>query len=314
MNAVQTKEAQKKIARLIAESISQIAGESPDVPTIAEFLTEYLPQKLASSELRESTKDAFEYQTRRNLIPAFGEIRLDKFGNADWNRWVREMRASTERHKQITRFFNARKSLMEILHAAKEAGVIERVPRLDNPDERRSVGRVLTDKEIWLILRNTTYPIFRVFFYTLYKMGCRPREILKWEWSMMKKAENGKTWIEIPARITKTARSRQIPVNPTVAKHLCKMLKENPNARFVFQNRIHPDSPQLSYHGAWRTALAKAKIKHCVPYDMRRTKITRAMVRGEQPVYVAKLLDTSVNQIQNTYTKDDAATLEALVE
>jgi integrase len=90
-------------------------------------------------------------------------------------------------------------------------------------------------------------------------------------------------------------------------------MKENPNSRFVFQNRIHPDRPQLSYHGAWKTAVMKAGIKPCVPYDMRRTKITDAMKRGDPPVFLGMLLDTSVGQIQNTYTKADAEALEALV-
>lgn len=313
MSDQRLREMQRQMVKL-NESMAGFAGDRV-TSTFGEFAQVYLAEKMASPEHRDSTKRATEYQFRRNLVPAFGQIPIDKFGNADWNRWIALMKSDTGRIKQVTRFFNARKTTMELLHAAQDRGMIDRVPRLAQPDERKRVGRVLSDKEVWLILRNTTYRIFRVFFYTMYKMGCRPREILKWEWSMIRLGDVGKSaWIEIPARITKTARARQIPINPTVTKHLLRQLKENPGARFVFQNRIHPDSPQLSYHGAWKTACMKAGIKKAVPYDLRRTKITRDMVAGKPPIYIAKLLDTSVNMIEGVYCKDDAGTMEALVE
>lgn len=311
MSDEKLREMQRQVAKL-TESIAAMAGEKI-VPTVGEFAQEFITEQLASSELRDSTKAAKEYQIRRNIIPAWGPMPMDKLGNVDWNKWIKLTKENPQDWR-ITRYFNVRKVLTELFHRAKRFGIIENVPKLDNPDERRSVGRVLTDKEVWLILRNTTYRVFRVFFYTLYKQGCRPREILKWERSMIRVADNGKMWIDVPARITKTARSRMMPVNQTVAKHICRLMKENPNSRFVFQNRIHQDAPQLSYHGAWRTAVMKAGIKPCVPYDMRRTKITDAMKRGEPPVFLGMLLDTSVGQIQNTYTKADAATLEALVQ
>lgn len=40
----------------------------------------------------------------------------------------------------------------------------------------------------------------------------------------------------------------------------------------------------------------------------------RSLTIGKPPVYIAKLLDTSVPMLERVYTKDDAATLEALVE
>jgi integrase len=311
MNEEKIREMQRQIVKL-TESLAQMAGERR-VPTFGEFAHKYQAEKMASSCLRESTKRAFEYQVRRNLVPAFGPIPLDKLGNADWNAWVVKMRSETGRHKQVTRFFNARKSATEILNAAKERGLIDRTPKLDNPDEHRNVGRVLSDQEFWLILRNTTYPIFRLFFYTMHKMGCRPREILRWEWSMIEWKADGRGWITVPSAITKTGRSRRIPLNSNVSKHLKRIYDRGVNSRFVFPNRIHPDRPQLSYHGAWLTARSKAGVKPCVPYDMRRSKITNAMIRGDQPVYIAKLLDTSVKIIEGTYCKDDAKTLEEIV-
>lgn len=311
----QIREASKLIGALSA-SLAELTDKR--VPTFGEFTRDWLAEQMASSAHRESTKKAKEYQVRRNLLPAFGGIPLDRFGNADWNKWVRETREKPE-HWRITRYFNARKTTNEILNAAVERQLIERKPKLDNPDERKKVGRVISDRETWWILRSTTYRIFRVFFYTLYKHGYRPREILKWERSMIRHDDKGGMWIDVPARITKTGRSRLAPVNPIAAKHICRLMKENPNSRFVFENRVRPDKPQLSYHGAFKTALEKAMLRHpemkkCVPYDWRRSKITREMIRGGKATFIAKLLDASTKMIDDVYCKDDAETLEALVQ
>lgn len=316
MSEEKLREMQRQVAKL-TESIASMAGEKV-VPTVGEFASEFLTEQLASSEHRESTKRAKEYQIRRNIIPAWGPMPMDKLGNVDWNKWIK-LTKENPRDWRITRYFNVRKTLIEMLNNAKERGIISGVPRLDNPDKKRNTGRVITPLETWWILRNTTYRLFRVFFYVLYSHGFRPREVLKWERSMIKFDDHGKMWVEVSAEITKTAKARLVRVNTTAAKHICRLMKENPNSRFVFQNRIHPDAPQLSYSGAFRTACMKAQREHpgflsCVPYDWRRGFITRAMIAGKPPVYIAKHCGTSVPMLENVYTKEDIATMEAMVE
>jgi len=297
----------------IVKSVLDMAKEiTKPVPTIKEWAQTYQERKFAKTSLRESTKRATEYQVRCNLIPAFGHLPLNKFTAHHWNVWV--LSAQRDNVKKITRFFNARKCMIELLHAAKEEGLIERVPKLDNPDEPKNVGRILSDREVWLLLRHTTYRIFRLAFYTMYKMGCRPREILKWEWAMIKwGTENNYTWLDIPARITKTGRNRRIPLNPIVAKHLRRIYDKGNVGKYVFQDRLGRNKPQLSYHGAFATARRKAKIPHCVVYDFRRTLITKAMAANKPGVYLAKILDTSMKQIEGTYSKEQQDVMENIV-
>lgn len=309
----QLREMKRQIEKLSA-GIAVMSGEKT-APTLAEFAKPWLEAELARPT-RESTKKCKEYQVRRYLVPILGNIPLDKLGNADWNALVKMTREDPKTWN-ITRYFNPRKVLCMIMNAAKKRGLIEQKPEFDNPDERKNVGRVLTDQEKWWILRHTTYKLFRLFFYTAFKTGCRPREILRWRRDMLRVEENGRLWVDIPAEIVKTGRARQMPVDQKVAKHIIRHLKENPNAKFVFENRIHPGKPQLSYHGAWRTACDKVKrkhpeFKHAVLYDARRTKITNALLKGENPVFIGQLLDTSAMQINNTYAKRDAKKLEEL--
>jgi len=307
MDTQKVRAIQRQIAKLTA-SLTQAADEG-SVPTFEEVAKKHLAAKLSSPGLRPATKRSFEYNVRCHLLPAFGALPIDKLTGVNWNEWVAKVRSTPG---SLTRFFNARKALTEILNAAKDEGVIERTPKLENPDEPKNVGRVLEESEILSIIRNTTYPLFKLFFYVLWKTGCRPREILKWEWSFIQWNEPGHSWIEIPARISKTVRARKIPLNPDVSKALKRIFDKGPSSPFVFPNRKHEGQPQLSYHGAWRTACTRAGIS-AVPYDLRRTFITRAAAAGAPLLYVAKLLDTSVKMIEAFYAKSQKEVMEGIV-
>lgn len=304
----------RSIQKQLADLSAAVAKETGDVktPTFGEVAARFLAEKMNKSGLRESTKRATDYQHRRNLVD-FAQIPIDKFGAADWNAWVTNQQNAEA--KKLTRFFNARKATSEVLNFAYNEGIIDRKPKLDNPDEHRNVGRVLTEKEVWKILRNTTYPIFRLFFYTMGKMGCRPREILRWEWSMIEWRGDRKAWINIPARISKTGRTRRIPLNGSVSRQLKRMFDSGAAERscYVFPNRKHRNQPQLSYHGAWKTACMKAGIEKAVPYDLRRTFITNNAAKGKSLLYVAKILDTSPKMIHDTYAKEQVDAMEDII-
>lgn len=307
----------RKQFEALTSSMNKLAGEKKEL-LFREFALAYMEAKLRDLTLRESTRRSFECQVRGHLIPAFGALPIEKVNNAEWLYWVTEKKKDAEGRPpgrgRMTRFFNARKYLMEILIAAKEDGHVEKLPRLSNPDESRNVGRVLEDREILRILRHTKKRIFRFFFFVLWKMGCRPREILKWEWDMIRWGEPGKTWIDIPARISKTVRHRSIPINPSVSRRLYAEFTHGVTSKFVFPNVKDPSRPQLSYHGAWATACKRAGIKvKAMPYDMRRTFITEKAADNQPMIYVAKTLDTSTKMIESTYAKAQAQVMENIV-
>lgn len=297
-------------------TLAKLAGEQ-HILLFGDFAREYLKQKMANPTLREATKRSFEHQVLHHLIPTFGRLPLDKVTNAEFLYWVIERRkcAETQKagHGRITRFFNARKYLIEVLLAAKNDGHIERLPKFDNPDEPKNVGRALSDREVLAILRRTPIKLFRFFFYVLWKTGCRPREILRWEWNMFLWSEPGKTWIDIPARISKTDRTRKIPLNPNVSRRLYAEFRRGNRSHFVFPNPRDPRRPQLSYSQQWNSACKRAKIK-AMPYDLRRTFITRCAAAGMPLLYVAKALDTSTKMIESVYAKSQAEVMEGIVK
>jgi len=294
---------QRDIAKLTA-GVSALAGDKPSV-TFREFAMQYLEAKLQRPTIRASTKKIFAHQVERHLIPAFGALPLEAITPKVFFDWMGQQ-------KRITRFFNARKALIEIMRAAKDAGHIDRLPKIEDPDERRDVGRVLEDKEVHAILWHSRRP-FRFIFYTFWRMGCRPREILQWRWDMLR-IQNEKLWIDIPAAISKTGRSRSIPIDKTVARILMMRRDRCRPSPFCFPSQVDRMRPQLSYASAWRTACFHAKVKKCVPYDFRRSLVTRWAAEGKPLLYIAKFLDTSTVMLEKIYAKAQGKVLEDLIE
>lgn len=302
----------RRQADKMAEMMRRLDGERP-MPLFDAFALAYLDGKLRDPSLREATKRSFKHHVKNHLVPVFGKLPLDKLTNTEWLNWVTGLRDDTEQTRKVTVFFNARKTLTEILRAAKEDGHIEKVPKLDNPDVKKDVGRELSDKEVIAILWKSNRP-FRFIFYTFWKMGCRPREILRWEWSMLDWKDEKNCWVNIPARIVKNDRSRSIPINSDVTKRLAIRKRRGNNSLFVFPSRKTKAKPQISYMSAWGRAVAEAKVKEAVPYDFRRTFITKCAIEGRQLLYVAKFLDTSISMIEGTYAKANAAVMEEIAK
>ncbi len=131
---------------------------------------------------------------------------------------------------------------------------------------------------------------------------------------MIQWREPGKAWIEIPARISKTDRTRSIPINPDVAAILWHRKERGNGSKFVFPARGNSSQPQLSYQAAFVTACSRAGVKDAVVYDFRRTAITRWAAKGMPLLYIAKILDTSVGLIEKVYAKGQADVMEDILK
>lgn len=135
------------------------------------FARNYLCLKLVNPTLRPATKKSFDIQVTRHLIPAFGHLNIRELGNTQWLAWVSEMRAKDPE----VQFFNARKYLTEIMSAAKEQGRIEKIPKFDDPDSSKDVGRALSDPEVLKILKHTRNSSMRFFFTCFGKWAAAPK-------------------------------------------------------------------------------------------------------------------------------------------
>lgn len=307
------KELRRQIA-LISGTVNKLSGEERETLLFREFASSYLSDKLINPTLRKATKVSIEIQVRVHLIPAFGNLPLSKISNTIWLQWVSDKQAESSGHRtRLSRFFNARKVLIEIMGQAVDAGHLDKSPSFDNPDSVRNVGRALDDKEVLALVWRSRRP-FRLIFYALYKTGIRPRELLSWEFSMFEWDEPGHTWLNVPARISKTDRTRRIPINPKLSKLLyARYVRMRHLSAFVFPARWDVRRPQAGYQVAWKRACKETGVSAMV-YDLRRTFITRCAAEGKPLIYIAKLLDTSVALIESVYAKNKADILEDIVK
>ena len=292
----------------MSESIGKLTGDDA-APQFGDYAMDYLAAKLDNPTLRQSTKTSFENQVLKHLIPAFGALQMDKITNAVFLRQVSAMREKGD----VTRFFNFRKALIELLTAAKNEGHIEKMPKFDSPDEVRNCGRVLEDKEIAGILFHARRP-YRMIFFTFWRMGIRPREILQWRWDMIRWGEPGHSWLKVPARISKTDRKRNVALCPRVSSHLYQRFIRGNRSFFVFPDGKDSSRPLLTYNQEWLRACKLAKVSGAVPYDFRRTLITKWAASNKPMSFAARQLDTSEKLIEKVYLKDDEDAMEGLFD
>lgn len=282
----------KKQLDALNDSIMNLYPDGSKTIAFGAYARIWLSTKRANPTLRDSTKRILTNQVVRHLIPAFHPHTIDEITNAVFLQWVTEYR----KIKPNFKFFNSLKYLKAILLDAKNTGIIDHVPKFDNPDQKQDIGRILSDSEVIQILWKSHKP-FRFMFYCFWKTGCRPHEICQWQFEMIKGE-----WIDIPARISKTNRKRRIPMHKGILRIISH---KKTDTSFVF--------PTHSYSNEWNRAVKKAGIK-AVPYDLRRSFITRCVSEGKSPIFIAKLLDTSAKLIEEKYCKNDEQTLRDLLK
>lgn len=293
-----------RLAEKLKSATERMSGERATV-SFKEFAEEYKSKKMKDPTLRQSTKNLFENQVGLHLIPAFGHLPIDQVGASVFYDWM-------SKQNRLTRFFNARKCLIEILRAAKEEGHLDKTPKIENPDKPRKVGRVVSDEEVLKILWKASKP-FRFIFYCFWRHGYRPGEILKWEWDMLDLDGPDATWVNVPARISKNDRSRRAPLDNVVARLLRIRKRKGNGSIFVFPSRNSLSERQASYASAWSLACSKAGVAKCVPYDFRRTFITERAIDNKANIYVAKILDTSTEMMERVYVKEQEDVMSDIV-
>jgi integrase len=255
---------------------------------------------------RDSTYRSSKNQIENHILPAFGHLKPSQVTTLKWDQYDADERRKGKR----TKLFNTRKALIEILNRAKDEGLIQIVPRIKSHDGESRQGKYLDDLTVQRIL-NTAAPQPRLLMEIVYRMGTRPGEVIQWEWDMIKWDEDHYGRIYIPGRITKTGRSRDIPLNSRVSELLKPLHGEN-HSKYIFTSPIPPDQPIRNYKTGWNSAVRRAfgKPMDFIIYDLRHTWVTNQAKRGISVVFTAKYADTSINMIQKIYAKAEPKAMQ----
>ena len=284
-------------------------------------ITDIARAVLANKETKaKSTYRTSKNQLVRHILPAFGHLKPSQITSLKWDQFDSEERKKGQR----VMLFNTRKALLEVLHRSQEEGLIVIVPRLKNHDPESRSGRYLDDSLVELILQFASVQT-RLLSQILFRMGARPGEVIQWRWSMINWSEDDHGRIYIPSKITKTRRSRDIPLNSVVSA-LLKALKQNSSSDYIFPSPKDKTLPIKEYKTGWKSAVKRAlcskicgeeccgkclDLDHDIHiYDLRHTWITNQAKRNVNPLFTAKYSDTSVAMIEKVYLKAERTAMQ----
>jgi len=262
---------------------------------------------LSSKEVvkRDRTYTTSKNQIEKHILPYFGHLKPCQITSLRWDEYDAHERKKGKR----TKLFNTRKALIEILNRAKDENLIKKVPELKLHDQKSRQGKYIEEITVKTLICAAS-PDTSLLIEILYLMGARPGEVIQYEYSMIHWDEGVHGTISIPGRITKTGRSRKIPLNSRVSALLWFRMHEK-GGKYVFPSPSDPNRPIREYKTGWNSACRKVGITrkdNILLYDLRDTWVTNQAKRNIPIGFTAKYADTSPEMIHKIYlrTVDDS--------
>ena len=290
--------------------ISEFLGERPrgkrEVFLVEDKFTEFIELKKGKSP---RTCESIKNQWDNHLKEYFGGMLLEDVTETEWMTYVNKKRETLPDRK----FFNDRKWLSMFLNWLHRAGLIEKLPKLDDVDPELNAGKVFSKDEIKALLTHSTHDL-RIQIYMAVTMGMRKGEIFSLEWSQV---DFAKKTIFLPAAKTKIRKARTFALSP-LCFDLLSARKEGSTSPWVFPSLSSDDKP-LGRHGnstAWNTARQKAKVSGRF-HDLRHTFLTHAFKESVNPALICHYAGLSLDEAQRTYlhfTVDDTRLIGTLYE
>lgn len=274
--------------------IGKVSNEQGEV-YFDRYAERFLERRLANGALRTGTKRLAQYEITR-LVDGLGYLEIEKITAEKYEDWVKESRKTSGR----TQFVGAKRALTQILRDAQDAGLIARVPRFPNLDTPAAPPQYLARKTIRAILKHSPSPSLKIMAFIMWKQGARPGEILQYRWDMIRWDEGEYGHLHIPKSITKTKRSRSIPLNSQVSRILVRLQNVSKTA-LIFPSRRDPERPYTQYNKAWMTSCKLAKVPYVSIYALRDTFVTEKLKKGISLVFIAKYVDSSPKMLAERY-------------
>lgn len=290
--------------------IAEFLGEKPRGKRLA-FLVE--DKFVEFMELKKGkaarTYESIKNQWDNHLKGYFGGMLLEDVTESEWLKYVNKKRESLPDRS----FFNDRKWLSMFLNWLHRAGLIERLPRLEDVDPEGDAGKVFTKQEIKDLLTHSTHNL-RLQIYMAVTMGMRKSEIFTLEWTQVDfKART----IYLPAYKTKIRKARTFGLSP-LCLELLTARKADSESLWVFPSLSSLEKPigRSGNHGSWDAARRKAKVEGRF-HDLRHTFLTHAFKNSINPALICHYAGLSLDEAQRTYlhfTPDDTRLVGTLFE
>lgn len=237
-----------------------------------------------------------KYAIENNFIPAFGHKDITDITVRDINEWqakrLDEVKPATALRDKAM--------LKAVLNSALREGLIQRNPCVatDRIKGIQARLRYWTEDELLTVIKTAEQidPHFKDYILWALHSAMRRSEILRMEWSDLKRLPNGETKIHLPT--SKSDKPRQIPCNKQMLEILTQQRKRVPET----QTRIFPISPK-TIQRRMEEVREKSGVKDINLHDLRTLNITYALVAGVDPKTLTGITGhKDLQMIQKHYT------------
>lgn len=241
-------------------------------------------QSACYDRYRPSTRRSVRHLLRKQLLPKFGRLRLDRIHRTDIARWFDRYSETAPGGAN-----QALWQLRQILNQAIARGHIKSNPaRGIKPNPKRKPMRFLSNEEIRRVrealdacvierpARQPAADIIRLLLLT----GCRLGEIRQLRWSEVR--DDGLHLIDAktgPRRVFLNARARDI-------------LRDQPrtDSPYVFPSPCDPAKPLSPSFALWYLVRRRAGVEDARLHDLRHTFASHAVINGVPLPLVSRLL------------------------
>jgi len=265
--------------------LGQMDMHRTDIPTLKEFSSEFVSHQRDIKQNRSWKKD--EAHMKR-FIKIFGSKKLTEITVVDIDNYKRK-RVKQVKEATVNRELSALRKLLNLANKRKLLHGENTVSESGLFKSESQRMRVLTEEEEKRLLNSSSphlVPIIKMALLT----GMRLSEILTLLWTDVNLETN---LITIRAEISKSKKSRRIPISGTLRKLLLEQKMKNYKSGHVFVTHLgvpySPNNPS-ALKRAFTTARRKAEIEDFRFHDLRHTAATRMAENGASIIAVKEIL------------------------
>lgn len=267
------------------------------------FALKYLEHIETSTKLKPRTKEQARIYIKI-LVEHLGFMAITEISEGFFDEWIEEFKHKSDR----ATFADYAKYLSKTLRHAHAKGVINRMPKIRNPDPKKKTGRLYTHDEAFKMLGACNI-VTELQFRLSLQCFMRLREVLGLKWERVNletgliilNAEDVKTG-------SQTGEGRSLFVNQEVLDLLIARRKIVKGSPFIFPSPQDPHKHQWENRSAWKKVKQDAGITGKARWhDLRHTALTWALIEKKMnPILVSKYAGVSVRTIERVYLKVSA--------
>jgi integrase len=244
--------------------------------------------------------------------PYFETMLPDEITSEWWETvYIREVRSKTHRTRK---FFNDRKWLLGFLRQLLDDGLIDKLPKLLNPDSRESIGKVYSDEEVSNLLNYAEGEDLWLAIAMAATMGMRRSEIFKLR---SDRIDIEKKLIRLNREDTKTRRARIFAISPTTLKIILSRAQSGSPWIFPSKDDIRRPIHIDGFTSAWRSLKERCGVKGRF-HDLRHTFLTKAFNSpGANAAQICAYAGLSLQVAERVYlhlTEEDSRKVGELVK